>query len=64
MEKKLYWQIEDNGDLSCTCSSPEECLMILEGEFNSLNDDEKEEAQYTITPVYLTEKEFENLPEA
>lgn len=63
MEKKLYWLLEDNGDLSVYCESPEECTMLIVGEFESLERSEQEEIQYTITPVWMTQAEYDNLPE-
>lgn len=62
-EKKLYWLIEDNADLSAVCETPEQCLILLENDFDSLNEDEKPDVQYTITPEYYTEQEFNNLKE-
>lgn len=63
MEKKLYWLLEDNGDLSVYCESVEELTMLMEGEFESLERNEQEETQYTITPVWMTQQEYDNLPE-
>lgn len=64
MKKKLYWLIEDNGDLSNTCESPEVCTQVLKASFDDLEKDEQEETQYTITPVWYTDEEYANLPEA
>lgn len=62
MKKKIYWLVESNGDLSNTVHSLTACQILIESDFGSLNDDEKEEAQYTITPTYLTEEEYAELP--
>lgn len=61
--KKLYWLIEDNGDLSNTCESPKVCAELIISSFDDLEKDEQEETQYTVTPVWLTNKEYEDLPE-
>ena len=62
-DKKLYWLIESNGDLSAVCDSPESCLLLLESDFDGSHDDDKAECQYTITPVYYTDEEYEQLHE-
>jgi len=64
MKKKIYWQIDDNGDLSNTCESPEVCIQVLNASFDDMEKEEQEETYYTITPVWYTDKEYKNLPEA
>ena len=64
MEKKLYWLIEDNGDLSNTCESPESCVEVLKASFDDMEKVEQEATEYSITPIWYTDKEYENLPEA
>ena len=67
MEKKLYWLVESNGDLSVTVNNIEEAKSIIESDFASesegglygIND-----LQYTITPKMLTQKEYDELDEA
>ena len=63
-EKKLYWQIDDNGDLSNTCESPEVCLQVLKAHFDDMELEDQEETNYTITPVWYTDEEYQSLPEA
>jgi hypothetical protein len=63
MEKKLYWEVESNGDLSFICNNLEDLTNLVENDFDSLNEDEQEETQYTITPVWLTDEEYNELPE-
>lgn len=63
MEKKLYWLLESNYDLSVTTHDLTQCQMLIEGDFDSLNEDEKEDRQYTITPKYLTDLEYSELDE-
>ena len=67
MEKKLYWIVESNGDLSVTTSLLEECKTIIENDFAMESEGGKfeiDDLQYTITPTMLTQEEYENLPEA
>lgn len=62
--KKLYWLVESNGDLSITETTLENCKYHIQGDFESLPDDEKAETKYTVTPTFLTEEEYNALPEA
>lgn len=61
MEKKLYWLVESNADLSNTVQNLEQAKELIQGDFD--NEEEKEEVQYTITPTYLTDEEYEALPQ-
>lgn len=64
--KKLYYQLSDGADVS-------KIVMELSGAMTWIEEDMKEYPQetpeedlpeYTITPVWLTDEEFDNLPEA
>lgn len=60
MEKKLYFELSDGGDVS-------RVVMELSGAFEWIKNDELEEGtevEYTLTPVWYTDEEFANLPEA
>lgn len=61
MEKKIYYLIRSNGDLSLTVADLLTCNTCINGEM----EDAKQEdgIQFTVTPVLMTEEEFENLPE-
>lgn len=63
-DKKLYWLIESNGDLSVTCNNLQQCQELLKEDFDSLDVTEQMESQYTITPMWYTDEEKENLPDA
>lgn len=63
MDKKLYWLVESNGDLSVTCTA-DAIKDLIEGDLENTPSDEREDVEYTITPVWLTDEEYENLPEA
>lgn len=66
MEKKLYYQLSDNADVS-------KIVMGLSGAMTWIEEDmkefpegtsEDEMPEYTITPLWLTDEEFDNLPES
>lgn len=60
----MYWLIESNEDTSITVIDLPTCQTIIEAEIESRPQDELEGLQFTITPTFMTEKEFEELPEA
>lgn len=64
MEKKMYYRI-DNGDTSVTCELSG-LTSLLEAEATSFNEEtnKSDEPTWTIDLVFLTEEEYENLPEA
>lgn len=67
MEKRLYWLVESNRDLSVTVQDFAQVKELIEGDFANENEDGKfeiDDLQYTITPQMMTQEEFENLPEA
>ena len=66
MEKKWYWLVESNGDLSVTIKDISRAEEIILADFDVETDDGKyeiDDLQYTVTPVMMTEEEFNNLPE-
>lgn len=62
-EKELYYKLEDNGDMSCVCKTSSEASEIMDGYLSDWEPDKVEEVFFTITPVYMTESEFNALPE-
>lgn len=60
MDKKLYFKL-DNGD-SCVTMELSGCMAWIEGD--GLTEITSEDVQYTLTPIWMTEEEFNNLPEA
>jgi hypothetical protein len=66
MEKTLYWLLESNGDLSVTVQDIATAKDIIEGDFANESEDGKfeiDDLQYTVTPVMLTQAEYEALGE-
>jgi hypothetical protein len=60
MEKKLYFKLSDNGDVSNVVLALDGCMEWIK------NDEflEGDDVEYTLVPVWMTEEEFDNLPEA
>ena len=63
MEKKLYYQLSDGGDYSNVTMELSGVMAWIEGDKDNYNEGD-EMPEYTITPVWMTEEEFNNLPEA
>lgn len=63
--KKLYYLLESNGDLSITCPNDFEVIKtLIESDMEGFTKEEQSECYYTITPVFYTDEEYSNLPEA
>lgn len=63
MEKKLYYQFSDGGDYSNVTMDLSGVMAWIEGDQDNCKEGE-DMPEYTITPVWMTEDEFDNLPEA
>ncbi len=63
-EKKLYYLVENNCELSIYVSDLDQCKSLIENDIASLEPDEIEDTQYTITPYLLTDEEVSELPES
>lgn len=63
MKKTLYWLVESNGDLSVTVKELGDAKILIEGDIEGVSEEDLEEFQYTITPVMLTQSEYEALGE-
>lgn len=59
--KKLYYEVKNNEDLSATVDNLETAMILIEGDMESQTD--YDGLQYTITPVMMTDKEYDELPE-
>lgn len=62
MEKKLYYQFSDGCQFDQVVMSLEECKNTIESDMNDCNEDDVR--CYLIAPIWLTDDEFEKLPEA
>lgn len=62
MEKKLYFELADNADTGGVILKLSGAMAWIEGDID--NQGEGSEIQYTLTPVWMADEEFENLPES
>lgn len=60
MEKKLYFTLSDNGEISGITMTLDGCMEWIKNDEHTEGDN----VEYTITPVWMTEEEFNNMPEA
>jgi hypothetical protein len=60
--KTLYYKLEDNGDINCIYPSLSEIMEVIGCEMEDIK--EGEIVEFIITPIWLTDEEFNNLPEA
>lgn len=63
MEKKLYYKLSDNADLGGVIITLQGCLDWIDTDMEQYSEEDSEDIVYTITPVWMTEHAFENLPE-
>lgn len=64
MEKQMYFKLSDNADLSdLYLASMREVTEHIEMDLGDMHPEDRDKAEYTITPVFMTEDEFSNLPE-
>jgi hypothetical protein len=63
MKKKFFKLTSDSRDISrCIFPDLSGATTWIEAELDEL-DDESEETDYTITIIWMTQEEFENIPE-
>lgn len=64
MEKQMYWLVESNGDLSVIIKDIADAAILIENDYKENQEGyDVEDFQYTVTPVMLTESEYEALGE-
>lgn len=62
--KKLYYKLSDNGDLQDYIIDAQAVMDYLTNDVDGvLKESDDEDYVLQITPIWLTEEEFENLPE-
>jgi hypothetical protein len=61
-KKKLYFNF-DNGDTE-TVMELSGCTAFIKADMEGKTEKDTEDLQYTLTPIWLTDKGFKNLPEA
>lgn len=60
-KKKLYFTLSDGEDVSNVVMKLSGCMQWIEND-NEMEMNEPKE--YILTPVWMTDKEYRNLPEA
>jgi hypothetical protein len=63
MEKKTFWLVTSNFDLSNTVADLETVKDLIDGDYDNQSDEDRKEVEYTIKPVLMTDEEYEKLPE-
>lgn len=64
-KKKLYFKFSDNGDVNNVVMDLSACMAWIKNDnLKEKDSQELELYQYTLTPIMLTDEEFEKLPEA
>lgn len=64
MEKKMFYALSDNCDLSnLYLPNLEAVKEFIESEVTNMGTDDLTEHEWQIKPVFMTQKEFDNLPE-
>lgn len=63
MEKKLFFQLEDNADFCTIFMTLQDCHDYMDNFFKHASPDELADFQFSLTPVFLTQEEFEAMPE-
>lgn len=63
MEKKLYYKFSDGMDYENIVMELSGVMSWIEGDSDNYKEGD-EMPQYTIEPVWMTEEEFNNIPES
>ena len=64
MKKKLFLSVSDNFDLSNLYLKDMDAVTeYINGDIPNYNGDDINQIEWTIKPVFMTQDEFDNLPE-
>ena len=64
MQKEIFYNLSDNADLSnLTLHDLDAVKEYIETDMGNIDPEDREKVVYTITPVLMTQDEFDNLPE-
>lgn len=63
-EKKLYWEITSNIEVSVTVQNFDMGIEIIKNNFKELTNEEQSEVEYKLIPVWLTDRQYKRLPES
>lgn len=64
MEKKIFYLVSSNQDLSNHVNNLHTAMELIQGDIDCQDHGEIDELEYTIKPILMTEDEYEQLPEA
>lgn len=62
MQKKLYFTFRDGHDVNLVMELSG-IMTYIEVDSAELSQEDMADKLYTLTPIYLTEEEYDNLPE-
>lgn len=62
-DKKMYYRLSDNCDVSNVVLTLEDCMNWIETEMQNSSEYDDFQMEFTITPVWMTDEEIEALPE-
>lgn len=62
--KKLYFRLSDGDDISNVAMELSGAMKMIEEQMKEIAVDEGDDIVYALTPVWLTDEEFDNLPES
>jgi len=63
-DKKLYFSLDDNDHIHGLIMELSGCLEWIKSDTGELSELEISNRIYTLTPIWLTDDEYKNLPEA
>lgn len=63
MEKKLFWSLSDNVELENLIIDLSSAMGHIEADMDNINRADAMEMEYTLKPVWMTQEEFDKLPE-
>jgi len=63
MEKKLFYNLSDNNDLSGYILELDGAMEHIKNESAEMSPEDLKQHEWTIIPVFMTQEEFEALPE-
>jgi hypothetical protein len=62
--EKMFYSLSDNADLSNLYLQDLEIVkQFIEDEISGLSQEDLKEVEWRITPIFMTQDEFDNLPE-
>lgn len=64
MEKEIFYNLSNNADLSnLTLANLDAVKEYILNDIGNMHPDGVEDIAYTICPVFMTQDEFDNLPD-